>query len=324
MEGIKIKSDNIEYKYRNNILKLKKKHTSLLNNGTIEFIGKKNIFLRFSFNKKLVNKIVINHEGVNTPIKNIPHHGIMISCLLNLGSTIKLEIEFVDFCSQVNIFNIGIRDVEPMMSISFDNIFIINLPRRTDRAEHIKQLMNNVGITEYKIISGLDGQDPEIIKQFSILHKNNIPTSGHYGCLLSHIKTIELAKEEKLNSVLILEDDVLLEDNFIEQINRLLVPDYDIIYFGGLIPEIKLFFNGWASCNSIMGSYGYLIKSHMYDIILKELYTFMDCVDICIMKNIQPNYRVILLDDIIKTNINDSDTSNKTGLMKLMIDKIKD
>ena len=44
MEGIKIKSDNIEYKYRNNILKLKKKHTSLLNNGTIEFIGKKIYF----------------------------------------------------------------------------------------------------------------------------------------------------------------------------------------------------------------------------------------------------------------------------------------
>jgi hypothetical protein len=322
MEGIKIKSDNVEYRYRNNILILKKKHTSLLNNGTVEFIGKKNIFLRFSFNKKLVTKIVIHYEGIKKSIRNIPHHGIMISCLLNFDSIIKLEIEFVDFCSQVNIFNIGIRDAEPMIPLSVDNIFIINLPRRTDRATRVKQLMNNVGITEYKIISGLDGQDPDIIKQFLTLKKNNIPTSGHYGCLLSHIKAIELAKKEKLNSVLILEDDVLLEDNFVEQINGLLVPDSDIIYFGGLIPEIKLFFNGWTSCNSVMGAYGYLIKYHMYGIILKELYTFMDCVDICMMKNIQPKYRVILLNDIVKTNINDTDTSNKTRVMKMMIDKI--
>jgi hypothetical protein len=324
MEGIKIKSDNVEYKYKNNILKLQKKQTSTLNNGTIEFIGKKNIFLRFSFNKKLVTKIVIHYENTVKSITNIPHHGIMISCLLNLNSGIKLEIEFVDFCSQVNIFNIGIRDASCMSDIILDNIYIINLPRRTDRAESIKRLMSNVGIHEYKFIYGLDGQDPDIIKQFVKLKKNNIPTSGHYGCLLSHIKAIELAKRKKLNSVLILEDDVLLEDNFIERISRLRVPDWDIIYFGGLIPEKKLFLNDWALCNSVMGAYGYLIKSHMYEIILKELCTYIDCVDICIMKNIQPYYKIILLNDFVKTNINDTDTSNKTRAMKMMIDKIKD
>ena len=166
MEGIKIKSDNVDYKYKNNILKIKKKQTSTLNNGTIEFIGKKNIFLRFSFNKKLVTKIVIHYENTVKPITNIPHHGIMISCLLNLNSGIKLEIEFVDFCSQINIFNIGIRDETSMSDLTLDNIYIINLPRRTDRAENIKQLMNNIGIHEYKFISGLDGQDSDIIKQF--------------------------------------------------------------------------------------------------------------------------------------------------------------
>jgi hypothetical protein len=322
MDGINIKSDNVDYKYKKKILRIKKNRLSTLNNGTIEFIASKNIFLKFTFNKKLVNKIVIYYDTTTKTITNIPHYGVMISCLLNFESSIKLEIEFIDFCSQVNIFNIGIEDACSTNKILCDNIFIINLPRRTDRLENMKKLMDSVGINEYRIISGLDGQSPDIINQYVKLEKNNIPTSGHYGCLLSHIKAIEIAKKKNLTSVLILEDDILLEDNFISRINKLQVPEWDIIYFGGLIPEIKLFFNDWVLHNTVMGAYGYLIKSHMYGIILKELYTYMDCVDICIMKNIQPKYKIILLNDFVKTNIKDTDTSNKTKIMRMMVDKI--
>ena len=62
----------------------------------------------------------------------------------------------------------------------------------------MKKLMDSVGINEYRIISGFDVQSLDIINQYVKLEKNNIPTPGHYGCLLSHIKAIEIAKNKKL------------------------------------------------------------------------------------------------------------------------------
>jgi hypothetical protein len=321
MEGIKIKTNNVEYNYRDGVMKIKKLQTANTNIGTIEFIVKSKVAFGFSFNKKLVNKITVWVGQNSKPVSNIPHQGIRTSCVLDAETSLKLEIEFIDFCSRVNIFNIDVKNISSLGSITWDNIFIINLPRRVDRKETIIKQMERVGITQYDFISGIDGKSPDIIEQFARL-ESNIPTAGHYGCLLSHIKAIERAKRENLLSVMILEDDVILGNDFIKVISGLKVPTWDVIYLGGLIPEVKLFFDSWSFCSSVMGAYGYLIQAPMYEVILKELYAQKECVDICMMKNVLPRYKIVLLDDLVKTSIVDTDTSGKTKMMCRMVERI--
>lgn len=65
--------------------------------------------------------------------------------------------------------------------------YVVNLERRTDRLEHIKKELEYIG-WEYEIFQAID-------------------TNSHVGCSLSHIEIIKLAKQQELESVMVIEDD---------------------------------------------------------------------------------------------------------------------
>jgi len=65
-------------------------------------------------------------------------------------------------------------------------IFVINLDKRKDRLEEVSQM--------------LEGYDWERIEAIET-------TKGYYGCVLSHIKALTLAKQRGLSEVVIMEDD---------------------------------------------------------------------------------------------------------------------
>jgi GR25 family glycosyltransferase involved in LPS biosynthesis len=65
--------------------------------------------------------------------------------------------------------------------------YVINLERRTDRLEHIKKELDYIG-WDYEIFKAID-------------------TNSHVGCTLSHIEIIKSAKQQGLESVMIIEDD---------------------------------------------------------------------------------------------------------------------
>ena len=88
-----------------------------------------------------------------------------------------------------------------------------------------------------------------------------------------------------------------------------------MVYLGGIISEIKFFQLGWGKTIEIMGAYAYLIKSPMYKPILEKLYNKIYCVDIAYIEYIQPKYNVFILDDLVKTNLDSSDTSNKNKIL---------
>lgn len=214
-----------------------------------------------------------------------------------------------------------------LTNINWDNIFVINLKRRTDRKSHIIQMFKSNNIDQYEFIDAIDGLNPQILSQFNDLklnRKTKIITSGHFACLLSHIKAIKEAKLRKYNSIMILEDDVILSHDFTNQLKSIKLPQYDMIYLGGIINKKKLFFSHWAiNVKSILGAYGYILKSNLFDYVLNELSKLSDYVDLFYMKNIQPNYQVILLDDFVKTNLDSSDTSDKTLLVQYRLSYIK-
>ena len=84
----------------------------------------------------------------------------------------------------------------------------------------------------------------------------------------------------------------------------------------------KVFPNRWAFFNSnrIMGAYGYIVKSSIYDIIIEQLEKLEEYVDIFYIKIIQPNFKTIIIDDIIKTDLTSSDTSSKSKVMTKRLD----
>lgn len=325
IEDIKIHSNNLVIFLDNNIYRIKPKNINESCSITLSTDSANLTTCQFSFNTKLVKKIIIEYQNNSYNITKIPFKGICINAQISNKINMKITINFVDLCSEFNIYNFNTFQISKFIKVQWDKIFIINLPRRSDRKNTMINKLKEAGLTNYEFINAIDGSDEQFIKKFNKFKQNTptkIVTSGHLGCLLSHIKALEKAKAENLSSVLILEDDVIFDKNFITRIEMIKVPKYDLLYLGGLIGELKCFINGWAISREVMGAYSYLVPAHMYSIILHEWKKLTMCSDICLINKIQSKYNTILLNDFVKTDIKDTDTSHKNKTMTQMVNNI--
>jgi len=108
----------------------------------------------------------------------------------------------------------------------FDKIFCINLDRRPDRWESVKKEFEKWGITSVERYSAIDGN--------TIENNTNI-LNGELGILETHYNLIKKCKDENLDTILVMEDDVYFTEK-IKQIDEYMdsVPkDWDLLYFGG-------------------------------------------------------------------------------------------
>jgi glycosyl transferase family 25 len=100
-------------------------------------------------------------------------------------------------------------------------IYYINLGKDIERNSKIKNVLDKLNI-KYERIEGINGNDIHIEKKYTVLHTSEFPmTRGQYGCYLSHMKCYEKFIKSKYEYLIILEDDVILRDNFIESITSL-------------------------------------------------------------------------------------------------------
>lgn len=278
--------------------------------------------INFCLCEKLMKFVQIKHKKISHKYHNIPSDGVLISCIINKEESLEITINPIDLCSEIIIkqVNIKLQSELTLINIMWDNIFIINLKRRLDRKIDMQNKLIEQNITQYEFIDAFDGTEPKIQEQFENIQKNkntSIINSGHFACLLSHIKAIKLAKERNYSSIMVLEDDVYFCKDFISKLSNLMIPNYDMIYLGGIIKKKKLFFNDWVRYSKIIGAYGYILSSSLFDIVINELEKLTEYVDVFYMKNIQPIYSTILLFDYIKTDLASSDTSHKSqGLVK--------
>ena len=112
---------------------------------------------------------------------------------------------------------------------TFDKIYCINLDSRPDKWE--------LCVEEFKKYNILD-----LVEKVSVVYNKN----GYYGCTMSHIKCMELAKQNNYKKILILEDDfefltyVWKKGRFIDSdpafyveraLNQLKSVDWDMLYF---------------------------------------------------------------------------------------------
>lgn len=146
----------------------------------------------------------------------------------------------------------------------FDKAYYINMSFRLDRKDYFEKQINKLGLNVERF---------EGIELDSINHEDQ-NRHRKLGCVLSHLKIIEQAKQQNLESVLIFEDDCIFHPKFIEKatvaVNELYNKHWDLLYFGGepngICERYTKHLN--KATNGIYQTHAYAVHKNFYDSIL--------------------------------------------------------
>jgi GR25 family glycosyltransferase involved in LPS biosynthesis len=114
-------------------------------------------------------------------------------------------------------------------------IFVLHYSKLTRRKQHILEQFEKHGITEYEFIEKFDkdvitdDECPEFSKDYVANRRAEL--SLH----LKHLYLYRLMLSENYEEVLVLEDDVILSDNFMKKLTEYMTQlpkDYDMLFIG--------------------------------------------------------------------------------------------
>lgn len=126
------------------------------------------------------------------------------------------------------------------MSVLNIPVFVISLPEAYDRRARIEKIFADLNL-DFEFIDAVDGRQFDVINHplynankrlaFYGRHLNG----GEIGCLLSHKKIYQKIVDENIEHALIFEDDVILRENFLPVLQKILTLDipFDAIRFFG-------------------------------------------------------------------------------------------
>ena len=208
----------------------------------------------------------------------------------------------------------------------FNKIFIINLKKDIDKKNKVLKYLQLLNIRNFEFLEAVDGYDQDIIEDYNKLskkgfitlweknyQKKHLSNPKELGCLLSHLKILEIAKERNYRRWLHLEDDVILHKgiNHLFSLCMKNIPyDWDIIYFGCiqrhlrnnyLEKENKFIYKANISC----GTFAFAVSKTNIDFIInrfKLLNAPVDSIMISELQNILNCY--VLKNNIIITKLN--------------------
>ena len=135
--------------------------------------------------------------------------------------------------------------------------FYINLEFRTDRKRHVEEQLKIIGIES---------------NRFNAIKLPN----GALGCSMSHLKCLEIAKENNWDHILIVEDDIkfLNPELFKEQINKFfnLHSDWDVVLIAGNnLPPHEIIDDTCVKVTQCQTTTGYIVKSHYYNTLIDNI-----------------------------------------------------
>ncbi len=326
LDCLEIDYKNLERIHLSNIIKFKPNETtSISSEFYINISSSRDLYIQFKINYKFMNEIEIILDNKKYKLLESIPDGTLINCFINKTNKIKIKLNPIDYCANINIWDIQLFEIKQFEKITWDKIYIINLERRLDRRKEMVNKLEKMGLTNYEFISAVDGQKHRIKNAYEKLKidgKTKISNSGHFGCSLSHIKVLKKAKEKGYSQIMVLEDDIEFTEDFVNKLKEIKIPKFDLLYLGGPVLEYKLFTESWGKHKEIMGTYGYIVKSDLYDELINIIGKFKYTIDISLIEFVQSKYEIVLLDDMVKTNIDDSDTSVKNNLMNLMVSRL--
>ncbi|XP_076601630.1 procollagen galactosyltransferase 2-like [Chaetodon auriga] len=138
--------------------------------------------------------------------------------------------------------------------LGFDEIFLINLKRRSDRRERMLRTLAVLGI-DATLTEAVDGKalnSPQLqamgidmLPGYKDPYSERVLTRGEIGCFLSHYNIWNQVVQLELQQVLVLEDDVRFEPRFghrlvsiMENVQRVGL-EWDLIYVGRKRLQVK-------------------------------------------------------------------------------------
>ena len=135
--------------------------------------------------------------------------------------------------------------------------FYINLESRSDRKKHVEEQLKIIGIQANRF------------KAIKLLN-------GALGCSMSHLKCLEIAKENDWEHVLIVEDDIkfLNPELFIIQINKFLNLHsvWDVVLIAGNnFPPHEVIDDSCVKVTRCQTTTGYIVKKHYYDTLIDNI-----------------------------------------------------
>ena len=108
------------------------------------------------------------------------------------------------------------------MAQSF-SMFVINLPVDIDRKQAIEKRLKKLGAT-YEIAPGIYGDDPLVIERYdekrAVKEHGKPLIFGEKGCAVAHSLVYERIVRDQIPYSVILEDDILLPDDFLEIVEK--------------------------------------------------------------------------------------------------------
>jgi hypothetical protein len=155
----------------------------------------------------------------------------------------------------------------------FDQVYCLNLDRRTDRMEKMQKRFEHFNIN-FKRVTAIDGKtmaDAEFAnnKFGEKMNKNTL------ACALGHQKIFEDAKSNGYQKILIFEDDAMMTKDFEKKLQKLLKFDWDLIYLGatqyGGWPKAT---NGFYHPKSTCGAFAYALSKKSYEWMLDSIHKF--------------------------------------------------
>jgi glycosyl transferase family 25 len=106
----------------------------------------------------------------------------------------------------------------------------INLYRRPERWQRMQHAIAAHSLEPVQRFSAIDGNEVALPPGWT-------HTAGAYGCLLSHVDVVREARQARVSSVLIFEDDVVFDPRFKEKVAAFiqeLPADWDMLFLGAL------------------------------------------------------------------------------------------
>ena len=168
-----------------------------------------------------------------------------------------------------------------MMNIT---AYIINLPHRIDRYKHMVVEMKKFPVT-YKFIKGIVDETKT--------------------CFQSQKKCIQLAKENNLPYVLVLEDDAIFTENSIEILtetfNEIQTLNWDMFFLGANLqsPAIRIS-DSILKLTGAYAAHAYMVHERFYDTILNLPHT---CEMDMHYNNLMLNHNIYMCDPMIAYQI---------------------
>jgi glycosyl transferase family 25 len=140
---------------------------------------------------------------------------------------------------------------------NIEHSFYINLESRPDRKTHVEEQLSKIGINATR---------------FNAIKLKN----GAIGCSMSHLKCLEIARQNNWDHLLIVEDDIhfLNPELFKTQLNKFLKNhnDFDVVLIAGNnVPPYQKIDDCCVKVYRCQTTTGYLVKKHYYDTLINNI-----------------------------------------------------